>query len=113
VDRHDRAEPPVVALNRAVAVAETEGPDAGLALLDGVVEQLDGYHLLHASRGSMLERLGRPHQAAEAYDRAAALARTDADVAFLSRRHAEFAVGHGGALDREGALPVGDPSARD
>jgi RNA polymerase sigma-70 factor (ECF subfamily) len=104
---------PVVALNRAVAVAETEGPQAGLALLDGVVEQLNGHHLLHASRGSMLERLGRPHEAAEAYDRAAALARTDADVAFLSRRLAEVAVGLTGALDGEGTLPVAGPSARD
>jgi RNA polymerase sigma-70 factor (ECF subfamily) len=104
---------PVVALNRAVAVAETEGPQAGLALLDGVVEQLNGYYLLHASRGSILERLGRPHEAAEAYDRAAALARTDADVAFLSRRLAEVAVGHAGAIDGAGALPVTGPSARD
>ena len=45
---------PVVALNRAIAVAETEGPDAGLALLDDLAEDLDGYHLLHAARGSML-----------------------------------------------------------
>jgi RNA polymerase sigma-70 factor, ECF subfamily len=104
---------PVVALNRAVAVAETEGPQAGLALLDGVVEQLNGYHLLHASRGSLLERLGRPHEAAEAYDRAAALARTDADVAFLSRRLAEVAVGPAGAPDGEGAVPLTGPSARD
>jgi RNA polymerase sigma-70 factor, ECF subfamily len=104
---------PVVSLNRAVAVAETEGPQAGLALLDGVVDQLDGYHLLHASRGSMLERLGRPHEAAEAYVRAAALARTDADVAFLSRRLAEVPVSHAGALDGEGAVPVSGPSARD
>ena len=49
---------PVVALNRAIAVAETEGPEAGLALLDGVAEELDGYHLLHAARGSMLEQAG-------------------------------------------------------
>ena len=51
---------PVVALNRAIAVAETDGPETGLALLDAIAEELDGYHLLHASRGSMLERLGRP-----------------------------------------------------
>jgi RNA polymerase sigma-70 factor, ECF subfamily len=83
---------PVVALNRAVAVAETEGPEAGLALLDGVVHDLDGYHLLHASRGSMLERLGRPNEAANAYDRAAALARTDADISFLSLRRTELTI---------------------
>jgi len=90
---------PVVALNRAVAVSETRGPTAGLAVLDGVAEDLDGYHLLHAARGSMLERLGRPHEAAEAYDRAAALARTDAQVSFLSRRRTELAVESPGALD--------------
>ena len=83
---------PVVTLNRAVAVAETQGPAAGLALLDDIVEELDGYHLLHASRGSMLERLGRTHEAAEAYDRAAALARTDAEVSFLSWRRTQLTV---------------------
>jgi RNA polymerase sigma-70 factor (ECF subfamily) len=83
---------PVVALNRAVAIAETQGPEAGLALLDGVGGELDGFHLFHASRGSMLERLGRPHEAAHAYDRAAALARTPAEVSFLSRRGTELTV---------------------
>jgi RNA polymerase sigma-70 factor, ECF subfamily len=77
---------PVVTINRAVAVAETKGPETGLALLDGVVEELDGYHLLRASRGSMLERLGRTHEAGLEYDRAAALARTETDMSFLSRR---------------------------
>jgi RNA polymerase sigma-70 factor (ECF subfamily) len=84
---------PVVALNRAVAVAETDGPQAGLRLLDDLARDLAGYHLLHASRGSMLERLGRRDEAAEAYGRAAALARTDADIAFLARRHAELTSG--------------------
>jgi RNA polymerase sigma-70 factor, ECF subfamily len=104
---------PVVALNRAVAVAETEGPEAALLLLDGVADELKEYHLLHASRASMVERLGRPQEAAEAYDRAAAMARTDADVTFLSRRLAEIDVGHAGPLDGEGALPVAGRSARD
>jgi RNA polymerase sigma-70 factor (ECF subfamily) len=90
---------PVLALNRAVAVAETKGPETGLALLDGVSKELDHYHLLHAARGSMLERLGRTREAAEAYDRAAALARTDAEVSFLSRRHTELADADPGALD--------------
>lgn len=80
---------PVVALNRAVAIAETQGPAAGLVLLDGVAEELDGYHLLHASRAAMLERLGRQDEAAEAYERASALARTDAEAAFLSRRRSQ------------------------
>lgn len=86
---------PVVALNRAVAVSETKGPEAGLALLDGVSDALDRYHLLHAARGSMLERLGRPHEAADAYDRAAALARTDADISFLTLRRTGVSVASG------------------
>ena len=90
---------PVVTLNRAIAVAETKGPEAGLALLDGVAEELDRYHLLHAARGSMLERLGRPHEAAEAYDRAAALARTEPEISFLSGRRTALAATYRGAQD--------------
>jgi RNA polymerase sigma-70 factor (ECF subfamily) len=63
---------PVVALNRAVAVAEVEGPDAALALVDRL--DLDGYHLFHAIRADLLRRLGRDAEAARAYDMA--LART-------------------------------------
>ncbi|WP_346622918.1 sigma-70 family RNA polymerase sigma factor [Blastococcus montanus] len=81
---------PVVAMNRAVAVAETEGPAAGLRHLDDLARDLAGYHLLHAARGSMLERLGRRDEAAAAYGQAAALARTAADTAFLARRHTEL-----------------------
>jgi RNA polymerase sigma-70 factor, ECF subfamily len=63
---------PVVALNRAVAVAEVEGPEAALVLLDAL--DLDGYHLFHAIRADVLRRLGRTGEAALAY--AAAIART-------------------------------------
>jgi RNA polymerase sigma-70 factor (ECF subfamily) len=97
---------PVVAMNRAVAVAETDGPGAALALLDGVAKDLDGHHLLHASRGSMLARLGRPDEAAHAYDRAAALARTDAEVAFLSARRSEFDADARGAADWKPGRPA-------
>ncbi len=90
---------PVVTLNRAVAVAETRGPEAGLSLLEDIAEELDGYHLLHAARGSMLGRLGRSHEAAEAYEHAAALARTEAEKSFLSGRHEEFAAIDPGRLD--------------
>ena len=81
---------PVVMMNRAIAVAETDGPEASLALLDELQQDLDDYHLLHASRAAMLERLGRPGEAADAYARAAALARTDADISFLTLRHHEL-----------------------
>ena len=80
---------PVVKMNRAIAVAETDGPDASLALLDELQQDLDDYHLLHASRAAMLDRVGRSGEAADAYDRAAALARTDADISFLTQRHHE------------------------
>ena len=74
---------PVVALNRAVALAETEGPEAGLAIVDRLA--LDHYYLWHAIRADLLKRIGRYQDAAAAYD--AAIARTDnaAERAFLQR----------------------------
>ena len=74
---------PVVALNRAVALAEVHGPAGALALLDGL--QLENYYLLHATRADLLWRLGRRSEADAAYARAAALAPTDAEREFLSR----------------------------
>ncbi|HKF75090.1 MAG TPA: RNA polymerase sigma factor [Candidatus Dormibacteraeota bacterium] len=75
---------PVVALNRAVAVAEVEGPDAALTLVDGL--DLGGYHLFHAIRADLLRRLGRDAEAVRAYE--AAIARTEnaAERDFLRRR---------------------------
>jgi len=77
---------PVVALNRAVAVAETEGPAAALEIVDALAERLDRYHLLHAVRADLLRRLGREDEARAALD--AALARTDDpdDRALLTAR---------------------------
>jgi RNA polymerase sigma-70 factor, ECF subfamily len=75
---------PVVALNRAVAVAEVEGPAAALALVDGL--ELDGYHLFHAVRAELLRRLGRDAEAALAYDAAIARAENAAERAFLEGR---------------------------
>ncbi|MCW7988524.1 RNA polymerase subunit sigma-24 [Streptomyces platensis subsp. clarensis] len=74
---------PVVALNRAVAVAEVEGPEAALALVDSL--SLDRYHVFHAIRADLLRRLDRNAEAAEAYEKA--LARTDntAERHFLQR----------------------------
>ncbi len=77
---------PIVALNRAVAAAETQGPGVGLSLLDEIADELATYHLLHASRGSMLQRLGRQQEAAEAYARAAKLAKTEPEIQFLRRQ---------------------------
>jgi RNA polymerase sigma-70 factor (ECF subfamily) len=77
---------PVVALNRAVAVAELQGPAAALALLDGL--DLSRYHLFHATRGDLLARLGRAAEAEAAYDVALALTANRAEQAFLQRQRA-------------------------
>jgi RNA polymerase sigma-70 factor (ECF subfamily) len=74
---------PVVALNRAVAVAEVEGPEAALALVDGL--DLGGYHVFHAVRADLLRRLGRNAEAAQAYEAAIALAENAAERDFLLR----------------------------
>jgi RNA polymerase sigma-70 factor (ECF subfamily) len=79
---------PVVDLNRAVAVAMAEGPEEGLALIDGL-EGLDAYLHLHSARADLLRRLGRRREAAEAYERALGLADQPAERAFLERRLAE------------------------
>ncbi|HEY6709243.1 MAG TPA: RNA polymerase sigma factor [Actinomycetota bacterium] len=82
---------PVVALNRAVAVAMVEGPAAGLDLMDALAASgtLDSYHLLHAARGDLLRRLGRAPQAAAAYRRALGLAANPVEQMFLTRRLSE------------------------
>ncbi|WP_285779674.1 sigma-70 family RNA polymerase sigma factor [Microtetraspora sp. NBRC 13810] len=76
---------PVVALNRAVAVAEVAGPEAALALLDPL--DLHGYHLFHAVRADLLSRLGRHPEAAHAYRTARSLTGNAAEQAFLQHRH--------------------------
>ncbi|MGC0405977.1 RNA polymerase sigma-70 factor (ECF subfamily) [Streptomyces sp. SAI-126] len=75
---------PVVALNRAVAVAETEGPARALALVDAL--DLDGYHVLHAVRADLLRRLGRAAEAADAYAKAAELTGNPAERSYLEHR---------------------------
>ncbi len=67
---------PVVALNRAIAVGMRDGPDAGLALLDSITTELDGFHLVQAAQADLLRRAGRTSDAAERYRQAIALAPT-------------------------------------
>ncbi|MGH2408441.1 MAG: RNA polymerase sigma factor [Candidatus Limnocylindrales bacterium] len=84
-----RAEPsPVVALNRAVAVAMRDGPEAGLALIDGLLArgELAGYHLAHAAQADLCRRLGKTAEARAAYQRAIGLARQEPERRFLERR---------------------------
>jgi RNA polymerase sigma-70 factor (ECF subfamily) len=82
---------PVVALNRAVAVGMADGPAAGLVLVDALAKAgaLAGYHLLPATRADLLRRLGRTVEAATAYREALALAPTEPERRFLSRRLTE------------------------
>ena len=83
---------PVVELNRAVAVALRDGPEAGLALIDGIAARGDlaDYHLLHAARADLCRRLGRTDAARSAYEQALALARQEPEIRFLKRRMTEL-----------------------
>jgi RNA polymerase sigma-70 factor (ECF subfamily) len=88
-----RLEPsPVVELNRAVAVGMHEGPQAGLALIDGILNrgELKDYRLAHAARADMYRRLGRKAEALQAYERARALTRMDPERRFFDKRIAEM-----------------------
>jgi len=80
---------PVVELNRAVAVAAAESPEAGLAIVDRI-EGLDDYRYLHATRADLLRRMGRAQEARSAYARALELATDPAERRFLERRLAEL-----------------------
>ncbi|MBJ8347147.1 RNA polymerase sigma factor [Antrihabitans sp. YC2-6] len=77
---------PIVALNRAVAAAELDGPEVALAAVDRLADNLAGYHAYHATRADLLRRLGRSQQARAAYDRAIDLAGNTAETAALTRR---------------------------
>jgi RNA polymerase sigma-70 factor (ECF subfamily) len=77
---------PIVALNRAIAVAELDGPEVALAAVDRLEPRLAGYHAYHVTRADLLRRLGRAEKARAAYDRAIELAGNTAETAHLTRR---------------------------
>ncbi|MGN6176032.1 MAG: RNA polymerase sigma factor, partial [Streptosporangiaceae bacterium] len=77
---------PIIALNRAIAVAELDGPEVALAAADRLEDKLAGYHAYHAARADLLRRLGRSHESRAAYDKAIELAGNTAETAFLTRR---------------------------
>src|SRR6202034_748584 len=82
---------PVVALNRAVALAEVRGPAAGLAAVNDLRSAgLDSYYLFHAARADLLRRLGRDEEAAAAYDVARSLTANPVEQAFLGAQHASL-----------------------
>jgi RNA polymerase sigma-70 factor (ECF subfamily) len=84
---------PVVEINRAAAVAMCDGPAAGLALIDAILERGDlaNYHLAHSARADLLRRLGRSAEARSAYQRALALAQQEPERRFIERRIANLA----------------------
>lgn len=81
---------PIVALNRAIAVAEIDGPEVALAAVDRLEEKLAGYHAYHAVRADLLRRLGRREEARAAYDTAIGLAGNTGEIAYLKRRRGEL-----------------------
>jgi len=81
---------PVVALNRAIAIGEIDGPRKALERLDDVADQLANYHLMHAARAEMFRRLGEIDAARNAYETAAELALTDRDRRFLTEKSREL-----------------------
>ena len=88
-DQLTRLDPsPVVALNRAVAVAELDGPEVALALVERL--PLEGYHAWHATRAELLRRLGRSAASREQYDAALAVCDNTAERAYLTRRRGEL-----------------------
>lgn len=84
---------PVVALNRAVAVAQADGPEAGLAATEGLDAELDGFHVYHASRGEMLRRAGREVEARTEFERALELSANPAEQKLLTNRLASLGTG--------------------
>ena len=82
---------PIVRLNRAIALAELDGPQVALAEVDGL--PLQGYHSFHAARADLLRRLGRVGESREAYDRAIELAGNAGETAYLIRRRDELTDG--------------------
>jgi RNA polymerase sigma-70 factor (ECF subfamily) len=77
---------PIIALNRAIAVAELDGPEVALATVDRLEDKLAGYHAYHATRADLLRRLGRSQKSRAAYDKAIELAGNTAETAYLTRR---------------------------
>jgi RNA polymerase sigma-70 factor (ECF subfamily) len=86
----ERIQPsPIVSLNRAVAVAMVDGPEAALKIIDTLSDDLAEYHLLHAARADLLRRLKSYEAAAQDYSRALELVTNDSERRFLERRLAE------------------------
>ncbi|WP_445633374.1 RNA polymerase sigma factor [Nostoc sp. DSM 114161] len=77
---------PIVSLNRAVAISMVDSPQTALELIDGLAQELDGYHLFHAARADLLRRMGAFQEAATSYTQAISLVTNDSERRFLERR---------------------------
>jgi RNA polymerase sigma-70 factor (ECF subfamily) len=88
---------PIIALNRAVAVAELDGPEVALAAVDRLEDQLARYHAYHATRAELLRRLGCSQKSRAAYDKAIELAGNTAETAYLTRRRDQLDVENSGS----------------
>jgi RNA polymerase sigma-70 factor (ECF subfamily) len=90
-DQLTRIDPsPIIALNRAIAVAELDGPEVALAAVGRLEHKLAGYHLYHATRADLLRRVGRTGESRAAYDKAIELTGNTAETAYLTRRRDEL-----------------------
>jgi RNA polymerase sigma-70 factor (ECF subfamily) len=97
----ERLQPsPVVTLNRAVAVSKLHGPDAALAMIEPLADQLSGYFNFHGVRGAFLAQLGRAEEARAAFDRAISLANTAAEAAHI-RMHLDRLMQDGAPAERQ------------
>lgn len=100
-DQLERVTPsPIISLNRAVAIAMTEGPEAALVLIDSLAGELEDYHLLHAARADLLRRLGSAAEAAKSYEQALMLVTNESERRFLERRLREVRGANDFNLDR-------------
>ena len=81
---------PIIALNRAVAVVELDGPEVVLMVVDRLEDKLAGYHAYHATRADLLRRLGRSQKSRSAYDKAIELVGNTAEIAYLTRRRCQL-----------------------
>jgi RNA polymerase sigma-70 factor (ECF subfamily) len=100
---------PIVALNRAIAVAELDGPQVALATVDRLENELAGYHAYHATRADLLRRMGNMQQSRAAYDLAIELAGNTAETAYLTGRRDELGSGVSPAAAPD---PVGNVGPR-
>ncbi|WP_238393314.1 RNA polymerase sigma factor [Myxacorys almedinensis] len=86
----ERLQPsPIVTLNRAVAIAMADGPQAAFGLIDRLAPELDSYHLVHATRADLFRRIGALEEATQSYKRALELVTNDSERCFLERRSRE------------------------